>query len=158
MPKPRSRTPPPRTAQPKLGAEIARLRRQMDELNAELVELLQQRARLALEIGRAKALRALGAEDPARERAMLRRAVSFAPPGFARRELSHLLRGVFAASRALIVADRGAASGRPDQRRRNTRNTRNSSASDGTRTAKPTIEAPTRKRSTGSGARARSST
>jgi chorismate mutase len=79
----------------------------MDRLNARLVVLLQQRARLALAIGRAKRRRGLAAADPARERAMLRAALAGAATGFSRRELQRLLRAVFAASRALVVRDRG---------------------------------------------------
>lgn len=86
--------------------EIARLRERMDRLNAELASLLQARARLALEIGRAKAELGLAAADPARERAMLAAVLRSAPRGFPRRELERIWRAIFAASRALVVADR----------------------------------------------------
>jgi len=78
----------------------------MDRLNARLVMLLQERARLALAIGRAKRLHGLAAADPARERAMLRAASAGAAAGFSKRELQRLLRAIFAASRALVVRDR----------------------------------------------------
>jgi chorismate mutase len=78
----------------------------MDRLNERLAALLQQRARLALTIGRAKRRRGLAAADPARERAMLRAASAGAEAGFSKRELKRLLRAVFAASRALVVRER----------------------------------------------------
>jgi 3-deoxy-7-phosphoheptulonate synthase/chorismate mutase len=78
----------------------------MDALNLRLVALLQERARLALAIGRAKARHGLAAPDPAREREMLRAALRSPPSGFPRAELTRLLRTVLAASRRLVVRDR----------------------------------------------------
>jgi chorismate mutase len=78
----------------------------MDRLNARLVATLQARARLALEIARAKARAGLPAPDLARERAMLAAALAGAPAGFPRAALARLMRSVFAASRRLVVADR----------------------------------------------------
>jgi chorismate mutase len=86
--------------------EIVRLRARMDRINAQLAQLLQRRARLALAIGRKKAHLALRAADPAREREMLANALKSAPPGFDRRELARIFRAVFAASRKLVVRDR----------------------------------------------------
>jgi chorismate mutase len=80
----------------------------MDRLNGRIVALLQARARLARESGRAKARSGRDAADPVRERAMLRAALSGAPEGFPRRDLERLLLAVFAASRRLVVADRRA--------------------------------------------------
>ena len=77
----------------------------MDRLNARLAALLQERARLALRIARAKARHGMRAADPARERAMLAGVLSAAPRGFPRRDLERLVRTVFRASRALVVRD-----------------------------------------------------
>lgn len=82
----------------------------MDRLNAQIAAVLQQRARLALAISRKKAELGLAPADPAREREMLAAVLSDAPPGFARRDLARIFRTVFAASRALVVRDRGRAS------------------------------------------------
>lgn len=82
----------------------------MDRLNARLAAVLQQRARLALTIGRAKAKLGLAAPDPAREREMLRVLLRSVAPGFARRDLARILRTVFATSRSLVIRDRGRAS------------------------------------------------
>jgi chorismate mutase len=78
----------------------------MDRLNARLVALLQERARLARRIGTLKARHGLAASDPARERAMLARMLADAPAGFTRRELERVLRAVLTASRRLVVAAR----------------------------------------------------
>ena len=82
-----------------LPREIARLRREIDALNAELAELLQARARLVKEIGRRKARLGLPAVDARREREMLARILEGAPEGFSKRDLARILREVFAASR-----------------------------------------------------------
>lgn len=87
-------------------AEIERLRARMDRLNAELVALVQRRARLALAIDRVKRRDGLPAADPARERAMLAKALARAPRGFEREELARLLRAHFAASRRLLERER----------------------------------------------------
>lgn len=88
-------------------ADVARLRGRMDRVNARLVALLQERARLALAIGRAKERHQLAAADPSREREMLERVLAGAPRGLRKPELARVLRAVFAASRRLVVADRG---------------------------------------------------
>jgi|GEM_PF-5755016 len=90
-----------------LPPSIQHLRARMDRLNARLVVLLQARARLAGTIGRAKARHGLAAADPARERAMLTSLLTDAAPGLGRAELSRVLRAVFAASRRLVLKDRG---------------------------------------------------
>jgi chorismate mutase / prephenate dehydratase len=87
-------------------ASVVRLRTRMDRLNARLVALLQERARLARQIGALKARHGLAAADPARERAMLGRMLADAPPGFPRRELARILRALLAASRRLVLAAR----------------------------------------------------
>ncbi len=99
-----------------LPPSVLRLRARMDRLNARLVALLQARAHLALAIGRAKARHGLGAADPARERRMLSSLLAGAPSGFPRAELSRVLRAVFAASRRLVVAERGQRPARASRR------------------------------------------
>jgi chorismate mutase len=90
--------------------EIARLRARMDRLNLRLAALVQQRARLALAIGREKARLGLRAPDPAREREMLRAVLRGAPEGFPPAELERIFRAVFRASRDLVTHDRKRAS------------------------------------------------
>ncbi len=86
---------------------LARQRARMDRLNRQLRDLLQRRARLAVEIASWKAARGLGVADPARERAMLDAMLRTSGEGFDRATLRRLLRAILAASRA--VAERGAA-------------------------------------------------
>lgn len=89
---------------------MQRLRARMDRLNRRLVELLQARARLARQIGRVKQRAGVAAPDPAREREMLRAGLAAGlagrPGGFPPAELRALLRGLFAASRRLVLRDR----------------------------------------------------
>jgi chorismate mutase len=53
--------------------DLGRLREQIDALDREIVRLLDQRARLAIEVGRVKAASGLAVHDPERERDVLRR-------------------------------------------------------------------------------------
>ena len=48
-------------------------RRKIDEIDKRLVELLNERSRCAIEIGKIKQTRNLGVHDPAREREILKR-------------------------------------------------------------------------------------
>ncbi len=91
---------------PPPSAEIARLRAQMDRLNARLATAIQARARLALTIAGKKARVGLPAADPARERAMLRAVLAAAPDGLPRRDLERIFRAIFDASRRLVVRAR----------------------------------------------------
>jgi len=61
----------PRT--PSGEEELVRLRKSIDELDRVLVKLLNQRAKYALEIGRAKGRTNLPVYSPAREREVLER-------------------------------------------------------------------------------------
>lgn len=87
-------------------ADVARLRKRMDRVNARLVAVLQERARLALAIGRAKERHGLAAADPSREREMLEQLLAGAPRGLDEAELARVLRSVFTASRRLVIDDR----------------------------------------------------
>lgn len=83
--------------------EIDSLRREMDRLNRQLRDLLQQRARLALRIGRIKRQRGLRLADPARERAMLAAVLRRPGKGFDQQRLERIFRAVFRASRTLLT-------------------------------------------------------
>ncbi|HEX5589087.1 MAG TPA: chorismate mutase [Candidatus Limnocylindrales bacterium] len=89
------------------SAEIERLRARIDALDRRLVELLNERARLALEVGRAKSSAGRRAiRDAAREREILVRiAVANAGP-MPQADLLALYRRLFAATRALETEDR----------------------------------------------------
>jgi chorismate mutase len=84
-------------------SDLARQRARMDRLNLRLRDLLQQRARLAMEIAGWKAARGLRLADPARERAMLAHLLQDPGEGFDSVTLRKLLRAILAASRAAAV-------------------------------------------------------
>ncbi len=87
--------------------ELRRLRRKIDALDRRIVSLLNERAELAREVGRAKVetgRRAIRDADRERE-VLLRVAVSNTGP-FPQADLLALYRRLFAATRALEAADR----------------------------------------------------
>ncbi len=86
----------------------------MDRVNAQVVAVLQARARLALRIAREKERHGHPAPDPAREREMLRAMLAGAPEGFPRADLAPILRAILAASRRLVVRDRAGGRGQED--------------------------------------------
>ncbi len=86
--------------------DVARLRSRMDRLNAKLASDLQARARLALQIARAKSRHGFEPADPKREQEMMRRVLDAAPKGFERCDLARIFKTIFVASRELVVRDR----------------------------------------------------
>ena len=90
-------------------AELRRLRKRIDALDRRLVALLNERAELAREAGRAKAAAGRRAiRDAEREREVLLR-VSMANTGpLPQADLVALYRRLFAATRALESRDRAA--------------------------------------------------
>jgi 3-deoxy-7-phosphoheptulonate synthase/chorismate mutase len=88
------------------AASVRELRTRMDRLNQRLLALLEQRARLAIRIGRAKQSLAMPAADPQRERAMLERVLASAGETLAPADLERVFRAIFKASRNAVVSDR----------------------------------------------------
>jgi len=93
------------TAEPR--DELLRLRADMDAVNARLLAVLHDRARLCRRIAAHKRAHGLPLADPARERQMLDELLADAlrpgaADGFPPRELEGILRAVFAASRRLV--------------------------------------------------------
>jgi chorismate mutase/prephenate dehydratase len=95
--------------------ELRRLRKKIDALDRRLVELLNERATLAREAGRAKAAAGRRAvRDAEREREVLLR-VSMANAGpLPQADLVAVYRRLFVATRALETRDRAAETPRPD--------------------------------------------
>lgn len=93
-------------------AELRRLRKRIDALDRKLVVLLNERASLAREAGRAKTAAGRRAiRDAEREREVLLR-VSMANTGpLPQADLVALYRRLFAATRALEARDRAARAG-----------------------------------------------
>lgn len=83
--------------------ELTRMRAAMDALNARLVDLLHERARLCRAIGAWKRAHGLPAIDPLREQQMLAAALADLPAdGYGEQALGAILRAVFAASRSIV--------------------------------------------------------
>lgn len=96
-------------------AELRRLRQRIDALDRRIVGLLNERAELAREVGRAKA--ALGRRairDGDREREVLLRVTMANPGPLAQADLLALYRRLMAATRALEAQDRDRAAARTD--------------------------------------------
>ncbi len=98
---------PRRVAQVREPAELRRLRHRIDALDCRIVKLLNDRAQIAREVGRAKAAAGRrGIRDLEREREILLRvAIANAGP-MPQADLLALYRRLFAATRALEMADR----------------------------------------------------
>lgn len=96
-----------RRSGPADSAELRELRDRIDRLDRQIVGLLNERAELALAVGRAKA--AIGRReirDLAREREVLIRVAVANEGPMAQADLLALYRRLFAATRALESADR----------------------------------------------------
>lgn len=76
------------------------LRRRIDQLDREMVDLLVERLKLALEIGRTKQQAGQPPYDPERERRVLERAVEAAAGGFPAGKLRHIFREIISAARS----------------------------------------------------------
>ncbi len=94
-----------------MSGDIDRLRTEIDALDAELLELLQRRARLAQRIGAAKA--GAPADRPEREAAVLRRVAARGGDPLPAAALTRIYREVISACRGLEQAIRVAYLGPP---------------------------------------------
>ena len=90
-----------------LGASLAPLRERIDAIDAEIVALLNERARIALAIGRVKdAQGQRPIRDPAREAAVIERVTSASEGLFPEPELVALYRKLIAATRKVQAEQR----------------------------------------------------
>jgi chorismate mutase / prephenate dehydratase len=97
-----------------LGAALAPLRERIDAIDHEIVALLNERARIALEIGRVKdAQGEKPIRDPAREAAVIERVTAESEGLFPEPELVALYRKLIAATRKVQAEQRR--SRRPDE-------------------------------------------
>lgn len=97
------------------SAELRRLRRRIDALDRRIVRLLNERAGLAREVGRAKALQGdRPVRDPEREREVLLRVTMANEGPTPQADLLAIYRRLFSVARGLEARDRRAAQeGRP---------------------------------------------
>jgi chorismate mutase len=90
-----------------LGAALATLRERIDAIDNEIVALLNERARIALEIGRVKdAQGQKPIRDPAREAAVIERVTSASEGLFPQPELVALYRKLISATRKVQADQR----------------------------------------------------
>jgi chorismate mutase/prephenate dehydratase len=92
---------------------IAALRRRIDALDEELVRVLDDRARVAAEIGRIKQGGGQAYYSPTREREVIARVRALSSGAFPRPALEVIFREVMSASRALLAPTRVAFLGAP---------------------------------------------
>ena len=83
------------------SAELRRLRRRIDALDRRIVGLLNERARLALDVGAAKAANGRPVRDPEREREVLLRVTMGNDGPLPQAELLALYRRLIASTRRL---------------------------------------------------------
>ncbi|UCZ52311.1 bifunctional 3-deoxy-7-phosphoheptulonate synthase/chorismate mutase [Bacillus shivajii] len=85
--------------------QLEELRDQLDNVNLQLVELINERARLAQEIGRVKSAQGLNRFDPVRERKMLDLIAANNRGPFETSTLQHIFKQIFKASLELQEDD-----------------------------------------------------
>jgi chorismate mutase / prephenate dehydratase len=97
------------------SAELRRLRRRIDALDRRIVRLLNERAGLARDVGRAKALEGRRSiRDPEREREVLLRVTMANEGPTPQADLLGIYRRLFAVARGLEARDRRAATPETD--------------------------------------------
>lgn len=84
-----------------MGKEIDQLRKDIDAIDDELLELIRKRCELSVEIGRVKAENGLSSFDPSREEAIVGRLVSRAGPALTRPMIEAVFSRIFSLSRSL---------------------------------------------------------
>ncbi len=87
-------------------AELKRLRDELDLVNAELLELMNRRGQIAVEIGKVKRAQGLDRYDPVRERQMLESIAANNHGPFETGRLQHVFKEIFKASLELQGEDR----------------------------------------------------
>ncbi|MBE3554710.1 MAG: chorismate mutase, partial [Thermicanus sp.] len=78
--------------------QLESLRRQLDEINLELLKWLNKRAEVVQEIGKLKLKQGINRFDPVRERTMLDQLVSINQGPFDDNTIRHLFKQIFSAS------------------------------------------------------------
>ncbi|WP_096436173.1 bifunctional 3-deoxy-7-phosphoheptulonate synthase/chorismate mutase [Alteribacter populi] len=78
--------------------QLEELRKELDEVNLQLMELINERAKLAKEIGRVKSAQGLNRFDPVRERKMLDLITEHNKGPFETSTLQHIFKQIFKAS------------------------------------------------------------
>lgn len=87
--------------------DIDHWRKEIDEIDAELLRLLNMRARLALKVGALKQAKQLPFCDPDRERSVLQRLQEINPGPLDERAVGKVFRRIIRESRRVEVAQLG---------------------------------------------------
>lgn len=82
-------------------SEIDELRRRIDAIDLQLLELLAQRHQVVLAVGERKRLENLPVYDPKREDALLERLAAHAPPPLDETTIRHVFSAILSESRRL---------------------------------------------------------
>ncbi|WP_026697448.1 bifunctional 3-deoxy-7-phosphoheptulonate synthase/chorismate mutase [Alkalicoccus chagannorensis] len=85
--------------------QLEELRKQLDEVNDQLLELITKRAEIAQEVGRVKAAQGLNRFDPVRERTMLDKLTEKNAGPFETSTVQHIFKEIFKASLELQEDD-----------------------------------------------------
>ncbi|HEY8342994.1 MAG TPA: bifunctional 3-deoxy-7-phosphoheptulonate synthase/chorismate mutase [Calditerricola sp.] len=88
-----------------MAGELETLRKQLDEINLRLLELISERGRIVQEIGRIKGKQGMQKYDPIREREMLERIKAHNRGPFSDATIVHLFKELFKASLELQEDD-----------------------------------------------------
>jgi chorismate mutase len=91
------------------------LRKRIDEIDSKLIDLLDERMSVALEVGRVKAAEGLPVHDPERERQLLRNLSRKSTALLAPRDIEAVFGRIMAVSCRIQEAARGETEGREDQ-------------------------------------------
>ena len=86
---------------PQAPKPLSQLRVMIDELDAQLVDILAQRARLVVEVGAAKRREGVAIYAPSRERAVIERAIAMNPGPLGARTIEAIFREIMSGSFAL---------------------------------------------------------
>lgn len=82
-----------------MNKTLVELRRQIDEIDEEIVRLLSQRMELVKEVGKLKKELNLSPEDPLREKEIIHRLTKSAGGLLSRSEISQIFRPIFSATK-----------------------------------------------------------
>jgi 3-deoxy-7-phosphoheptulonate synthase/chorismate mutase len=85
--------------------ELEQLRQRVDEINLKLLELINERAKIVQEIGRAKLPQGVNKYDPVRERKMLNTIIERNDGPFENSTIEHIFKEIFKASLELQEDD-----------------------------------------------------
>jgi len=85
--------------------ELEQLRQRVDEINLQLLELINERAKIVQEIGRAKLPQGVNKYDPVRERKMLNTIIERNDGPFENSTIEHIFKEIFKASLELQEDD-----------------------------------------------------